>query len=220
MHIKPEQLFQGLVSHSISFPRSPHCLSPILESIYLVWALQEILDLLSPISMESHFQVTGSGMCAWWLSHVRLQDRKDCSPQAPLSIGFSRQEYWSGSPLPPPWGPSQAKDRTQASHTACEFFTVRATGKRDSGAGTLLNSGHWDTGDNFQRMSGSSFVREVPGKELAGRRKHTGSTQRRTDWGLGTALSPWAAGQWGRSRRTKCCLKNDVLLDVWTEWTT
>ena len=25
-----------------------------------------------------------------------------CSPQAPLSMGFSRQEYWSGSPLPSP----------------------------------------------------------------------------------------------------------------------
>ena len=26
----------------------------------------------------------------------------DCSPQAPLSMGFSRQEYWSGVPLPSP----------------------------------------------------------------------------------------------------------------------
>ena len=23
--------------------------------------------------------------------------------QAPLSMGFSRQEYWSGLPFPPPW---------------------------------------------------------------------------------------------------------------------
>ena len=156
------------------FPHPPLCLSPILGSIYLVSALKEILDLLNPVSVESHFQVTGSGMCARWLSHVRLRDLKDCSPQAPLSIGFSRQEYCSGSPLPPPWGSSQPKDRTQASHIAGEFFTVWATGKRDSGAGTLLDSGHWDTGDNFQRMSGSSFVREVPGKELLGSRKYTG----------------------------------------------
>ena len=28
----------------------------------------------------------------------------DGSPQAPLSIGFSRQEYWSGFPLPAPGG--------------------------------------------------------------------------------------------------------------------
>ena len=26
----------------------------------------------------------------------------DCSPQAPLCMGFSRQEYWSGLPCPPP----------------------------------------------------------------------------------------------------------------------
>ena len=26
----------------------------------------------------------------------------DCSLQAPLSTGFSRQEYWSGLPCPPP----------------------------------------------------------------------------------------------------------------------
>ena len=26
----------------------------------------------------------------------------DCSPQAPLSMGFSRQEYWRGLPWPPP----------------------------------------------------------------------------------------------------------------------
>ena len=29
-------------------------------------------------------------------------DPLDCSPQAPLSIGFSRQESWSGLPFPPP----------------------------------------------------------------------------------------------------------------------
>ena len=26
----------------------------------------------------------------------------DCSPQAPLSTGFSRQEYWNGLPFPSP----------------------------------------------------------------------------------------------------------------------
>ena len=25
-----------------------------------------------------------------------------CRPQAPLSMGFSRQEYWNGLPCPPP----------------------------------------------------------------------------------------------------------------------
>ena len=31
-----------------------------------------------------------------------LSDPMDCSLQAPPSVGFSRQEYWSGVPLPSP----------------------------------------------------------------------------------------------------------------------
>ena len=34
------------------------------------------------------------------LSCVRLCDPMDCSPQAPPSMGFSRQEYCSGLPMP------------------------------------------------------------------------------------------------------------------------
>ena len=41
-------------------------------------------------------------MCAKLLqSYLTLCDPVDCSPQAPLSMGFSRQEYWSGLPCPP-----------------------------------------------------------------------------------------------------------------------
>ena len=29
-----------------------------------------------------------------------LSDPMDCSPPGPLSMGFSRQEYWTGVPLP------------------------------------------------------------------------------------------------------------------------
>ena len=31
-----------------------------------------------------------------------LGDPRTIAGQAPLSMGFSRQEYWSGLPLPPP----------------------------------------------------------------------------------------------------------------------
>ena len=42
-------------------------------------------------------------MCAKSLqSCLTLCDPMDCSLQAPLSMGFSRQEYWSGLSLPPP----------------------------------------------------------------------------------------------------------------------
>ena len=39
------------------------------------------------------------------LSHSVVSDSfdpRDCSRQAPPSMGFSRQEYWSGLPFPPP----------------------------------------------------------------------------------------------------------------------
>ena len=36
-----------------------------------------------------------------YCSHVQLCNPMGCSPQAPLSMGFSRQEYWSGLPFPP-----------------------------------------------------------------------------------------------------------------------
>ena len=42
-------------------------------------------------------------LCAWSLSHVQLLATPcTVARQAPLSMGFSRQEYWSGLPCPPP----------------------------------------------------------------------------------------------------------------------
>ena len=42
-------------------------------------------------------------MHAQWLSHVGLfLNLWAVAHQAPLSMGFSRQEYWSGEPCPPP----------------------------------------------------------------------------------------------------------------------
>ena len=31
-----------------------------------------------------------------------IRDPMDCAHQAPLSMGFSKQEYWTGLPFPPP----------------------------------------------------------------------------------------------------------------------
>ena len=49
--------------------------------------------------------------------------------QAPLAMGFSRQEYWSGLLFPSPGGSSRLRDRTWVSHVAGMFFTIWATGK-------------------------------------------------------------------------------------------
>ena len=56
-----------------------------------------------------------------------LCDPMDCSLPAPLSIKFSRQEYCSGLPFPPPGGSSQPRDRTQVFCIAGRFFTSWAS---------------------------------------------------------------------------------------------
>ena len=43
--------------------------------------------------------------------------------QAPLAMGFSRREYWSGLPFPSPGDLPQ----TQVSHIVGRFFTIFAT---------------------------------------------------------------------------------------------
>ena len=47
--------------------------------------------------------------------------------QAPPSMGFSRQEYWSGLPFPSPGESSQPRDWTRVSHIVDRCFTVWAT---------------------------------------------------------------------------------------------
>ena len=52
--------------------------------------------------------------------------------QAPLSMEFSRQEYWSGLPFPPPEKTSWPRDWTQVScscYVARKFFTTEPVGK-------------------------------------------------------------------------------------------
>ena len=42
-------------------------------------------------------------MCVCVLSHVQLYvTRRTVTHQTPLSMGFSRQQYWSGLPFPTP----------------------------------------------------------------------------------------------------------------------
>ena len=51
--------------------------------------------------------------------------------QAPLSMGFSRQEYWSGLPFPPPWAlpDSGSKPSSICPALAGGFFTMETPGK-------------------------------------------------------------------------------------------
>ena len=49
--------------------------------------------------------------------------------QAPLSMEFSRKEYWSGLPFPPLEDLPNNRDQTQVSSIAGEFFTIWVTSK-------------------------------------------------------------------------------------------
>ena len=49
--------------------------------------------------------------------------------QAPLSMGFSRQEYWSGLPFPSPGDLPHPGIKPMPLALACRFFTIEPPGK-------------------------------------------------------------------------------------------
>ena len=49
-------------------------------------------------------------------------------PQAPLSVGFSRQEYWSGLPFPPPGDLPNLGIEPMSPALAGRFFTAEPQG--------------------------------------------------------------------------------------------
>ena len=69
----------------------------------------------------------------WWfqlLSHVQLFAIPwTVACQAPLSIAFSRQEYWSGLPFPPPGDLPNPGTEPRSSALAGRFFTTEPPGK-------------------------------------------------------------------------------------------
>ena len=69
--------------------------------------------------MQSHFHHVQLFATLWTVAH-----------QAPLSMGFSRQEYWSGVPCPPPGDLPDSGIEPRSSGSSLlvgEFFTTSAT---------------------------------------------------------------------------------------------
>ena len=65
-------------------------------------------------------------------SYSTLCDPMDCSLQAPLSIGFSRQEYWSRLPCPPAGdlpNPGIKPVTLKSLAITGRFFTTSTTGE-------------------------------------------------------------------------------------------
>ena len=63
--------------------------------------------------------------------------------QAPLSMGFSRQEYWSGLPFPSPGGLPNPGIQPGSPALAGRLFTTSATGEAQDITGEIMNN-KWD----------------------------------------------------------------------------
>ena len=68
--------------------------------------------------MLSHFSSVQLFVTLWTIAH-----------QAPLSMEFSRQEYWSGLPFPSPGDLPDPGFKPASPALAGEFFTMEPPGK-------------------------------------------------------------------------------------------
>ena len=78
----------------------------------------------SPCKYITHMHAKSLQLCP------SLYDLMDCSLPGPLSVGFSRQEFWSGFPCPPPGDlsdPGIKPTSVMSPALAGRFFTTSAT---------------------------------------------------------------------------------------------
>ena len=70
------------------------------EKVLIIWAEDQTTSQYIPLSQNL---IQSNGVGAKLLSHVQLFATPwTVAHQAPLSMGFSRQEYWAELPCPPP----------------------------------------------------------------------------------------------------------------------
>ena len=103
------------------------------ESFYLL-SKQKLLKTFPSakiLLLFSHSVVSNSFVTPWTVAH-----------QARLSMGFSRQEYWSGLPFPSPGDFSLPRNQTGVSCIAGRFFTSRTTRECLSTCLTLMCPSH------------------------------------------------------------------------------
>ena len=66
--------------------------------------------------------------CLVVMSYLTLCDPWKVTHQAPLSMGFSRQKYWSGLPFPFPEGPPDPRIKLMSPALVSGFFTTKPPG--------------------------------------------------------------------------------------------
>ena len=127
-------------------------------------------------------------------SHIRFcATLQTVSRQAPLSMGFSRQEYLSGLPMLSFRGSSQPRDRICISYVSC-------IGKR-------IHS------EKAMAPHSSTLAWKIPWMEEPGRLQSMGSLRVRLDWA--TSLSLSCIGE-GNGNPLQCsCLENPRDRGAW-----
>ena len=101
-------------SHSHFPMRSQGTSLPILLKSQKVWEVIFILFLC--VCALSHFSPVRLFATLWTVAH-----------QAPLSMGFSSQEYWSGLPCPPPGDPPNSGIELASLALGGRFFSTSTT---------------------------------------------------------------------------------------------
>ena len=94
------------------------------------------------------------GMHAESLSRVQLLCNPEELQPAPLSMGFSRQEYWSGSPFPIPGDLLKTGIKPVSPALAVGFFTTAPPGKplRKGSDNMLGFGGHTDSCHSYSTL--------------------------------------------------------------------
>jgi len=119
--------------------------------------------------------------------------------EAPPSMGFSRQEYWSGLPFPFSRGVSQPRDRTQVSHIAGRCFTIWVTREALTRDQILGSQYQMQTHRTLRlencriNVENISFCRWGRGATLCGL-QNLGSHTR--DWTQTPAMEAWSPNYW------------------------
>ena len=67
--------------------------------------------------------------CSVALSYLTLRPHGLLALEIPLSVGFSRQEYWSWLPFPPPGDLPNPRIKTVSPALASRLFTAETSGK-------------------------------------------------------------------------------------------